>query len=110
MPLPPFITENLVPLTPSEPPPTDGAYRWLHSDITTMCIDLVGTVTGAGDPISDNILELELRWLKWRIRHWQPSLPKSLRVDEAVRQLILETIVLLEQETIDRKQATVRNA
>lgn len=100
MALPSFVTDNLVPLTPPEPPSTDGAYRWRHWNIAQFCVDIAGTTNGVADPVSKEFMERELRWLKWRIRYWYPSggCTKTAPIDEAVRQLILATITLLESE------------
>lgn len=100
MALPSFITDNLVPLDQPEPPSTDGAYRWRHWNIAQVCVELAGSISGVNDFWPKSALETELRWLKWRIRYWYPSggCTKTAAVDEAVRQLVLATITLLESE------------
>jgi hypothetical protein len=47
-------------------------------DLLPTCEEIVGSLSGASD--YTNNFEDKVKWLKWRIDNWQPSLLKDFEV------------------------------
>jgi len=76
---------------------TDGD-RYVHS-ILDVCVELHSSLTGSGEPLSDDQITSLADWLVWRITDgWLPTYSDQLarrRYDNGVRNLARATLIMV---------------
>lgn len=74
-------------------------YRFRHWGIVPVCMELQQRLSGSNDAyLGDLELKEELDWLRWRLENWIPGGGRWQAFDECVRNLIVETARILQEE------------
>ena len=89
---------------PPVPGPSPGRFRAIEEQtrlfgtkmLPEICIELRHAVNGAADPWPDKEIAETVRMLTMRLDTWHASIRWDQRFDDAVREMILATLELVE--------------